>query len=369
MGLEGEERAEEDVGHPQFVDVAVTMATERLGLGATMPAALVDDADQAFLRFGPAAYWQSWPRGHAGSAVWTLCESSTTANSARWVPQSLPQGMYQVEAFVAPHADDLPKPFTRSARYRIKHAGVESSVEIGQDSTGVAWLDLGSYYFDGSEEYVELADATGEPSGSTVVMFDAVRWLPVETAETVFAAAAGDLAFDVVLPGEEARIVFQVRNTGTIPWAGSNIMLIGGAENPTGVPTALGLSGEIAPGSVASWNIAFTVAGVPGIRSVRYRMQHAGEPFGDVITGYVIVLPEALRDLEAEIRDQIDEWMQQGGQAVEDLMQAILLRIQEELEQQATNFLENLLSGCPGSGTLLSLVTIVTVRRRFRVRR
>jgi hypothetical protein len=61
--------------------------------------------------------------------------------------------------------------------------------------------------------------------------------------------------------------------------------------------------------------------------------------------------------------------MQQGGQAVEDLMQAILLRIQEELEQQATNFLENLLSGCPGSGTLLSLVTIVTVRRRFRVRR
>ena len=37
------------------------------------------------------------------------------------------------------------------------------------------------------------------------------------------------------------------------------------------------------------------VPDLPGVRSVRYQMHYRGEPFGDVVTGYVFVLPEELQ--------------------------------------------------------------------------
>lgn len=365
MGIDGELRAEEDVGHPEFLDVAVAMALERLGPGASSLATVVDDDDPAFTRFGPADFWQQWPQGYAGGAVWTYCETNKTVNSARWSPGALPAGMYQVQAFVSPESNDLPKPFTEAARYRIVHAGTEASVSVNQVSADGGWLDLGTYYFEGRDEYVELADQTGEPGGSRVVMFDAVRWLPVATSGPMFNATAQQrIAYDVVLPGEAAQIALQVQNTGTVPWSGEAFVLRGDPANPGGVPSELALPGVTSPGSVASWNLLFRVSGAPGVRTARYQMQHNGEPFGDVITGYVIVLPEELRDLEADIRDQIDQWVQQGNQAIEDLMRDILQQIQEALEQQASNFLDELLSGCTGSSAMLGLAAVVIYRRR-----
>ncbi|MCB0256953.1 MAG: hypothetical protein KDI55_24810 [Anaerolineae bacterium] len=367
MGIDGELRAEEDVGHPEFLDVAVAMALERLGLGASSPATVVDDNDPAFSRLGPADFWQVWPQGYAGGAVWTYCETNKTVNSAQWSPGALPAGMYLVQAFVSPSSDDLPKPYTESARYRIVHAGAEASVSVNQGSAGGGWLDLGTYYFEGHNEYVELADQTGEPSGSRVVMFDAVRWMPVISIDPMFNATAQErIAYDVVLPGEAAQIALQVRNTGTVPWTGGAFVLKGDTENPAGVPSELALPGMTDPGSIASWDLDFRVSGAPGVRTIQYQMQHNGEPFGDVITGYVIVLPEELRDLEANIRDQIDHWVQQGNQAIEDLMRDILQQIQEALEQQASNFLDELLSGCTGSSALLGLTAATILLRRRR---
>ncbi len=161
---------------------------------------------------------------------------------------------------------------------------------------GDGWLDLGTYYFDGSDEYVELADQTGEPGGSTVVVFDAVRWSPVAMSGAAFnAKAQTDLAYDVVVSGEEARLLVQLQNTGNISWAGSSFVLIGDEKNPAEAPSELALSDAINPADVASWNLQFPLSGAPGVRTVRYQMQHSGEPFGDVITGYVIVLPEQAR--------------------------------------------------------------------------
>ncbi len=115
LGTEGESRAEADIGHPDFIEVAVALALERLALGAAPAAIVVDDADPAFVRSGQAAYWQSLPVGHAGGAAWTLCETVKTVNSARWFPGALPAGMYQVQAFVSPSSGDLPKPYTQSS--------------------------------------------------------------------------------------------------------------------------------------------------------------------------------------------------------------------------------------------------------------
>lgn len=122
-----------------------------------------------------------------------------------------------------------------------------------------------------------------------------------------------------------------------------------------------------APGTIASWDLLFRVPGAPGLRTVRYEMQHNDEPFGDVITGYVIVLPEELRNLEANIREQIDQWIEQGSQAIDDLTRDILQQIQEALEQQASNFLEELLSGCTGSSALAGFaIAVVIFGRRAR---
>lgn len=368
MGVDGEQQAEKDVGHPEFLDKAVAMALERLGLGASSPATVVDDEDPAFSRFGPADFWQSWPQGYAGGAVWTLCETNKTVNSARWIPGALPAGMYQVQTFVSPWSDDLPKPYTESARYRIVHAGTEASISVSQVSANGDWLDLGTYYFEGRDEYVELADQTGEHGGSRVVMFDAVRWMPVTTSGPMLDATAQQrIAYDVVLPGEAAQFALQVQNTGAIPWTGDSFVLKGDTANPAGVPSDLPLLGTTAPGAIASWDLLFRVSGAPGLRTVRYQMQHNSEPFGDVITGYVIVLPEELRDLEADIREQIDQWIQQGNQAIDDLMRDILQQIQEALEQQASNFLEELLSGCTGSISLAGFaIAVVIFGRRAR---
>jgi hypothetical protein len=368
MGVDGEQQAEKDVGHPEFLDIAVAMALERLGLGASSPATVVDDEDPAFSRFGPADFWQSWPQGNEGGAVWTFCETNKTVNSARWSPGALPAGMYQVQAFVSPWSDDLPKPYTESARYRIVHAGAEATVSMSQVSANEGWLDLGAYYFEGRDEYVELADQTGEPGGSRVVMFDAVRWMPVTTSGPMLDAAAQQrIAYDVVSPGEAAQFALQVQNTGAIPWTGDAFVLKGDTANPAGVPSELPLPGMTAPGTIASWDLLFRVSGAPGLRTARYQMQHNDEPFGDIITGYVIVLPEELRDLEAGIREQIDQWIQQGDQAIDDLMRDILQQIQEALEQQASNFLEKLLSGCTGSISLAGFaIAAVFFGRRAR---
>jgi len=368
LGVEGETRAEEEIGHPDFLEEAVAMALERLALGAGPAAIVVDDADPAFVRSGQAAYWQTWPEGHGGGAVWTFCEGNTTVNSARWSAGALPAGMYQVQAFIPSSSNDLPKPYTQSAQYQIKHAGVEVLFGSSQSSASGGWLDLGTYYFDGSDEYVALVDQTGETSGSTVVIFDAVRWSPATLTGTLFdSAAATALAYDVVLPGEVAQINLQLQNSGIVSWAGNAFVLRGDEDNSAQAPAELALLDTIDPGGAASWNLQFPVSGAPGVRTVRYQMQHGGEPFGAVITGYVIVLPEQLKDLEQRIRDQIEEWQGQGEQAIEELMEQIWQSIQEELENQAQSFIEELLGSCTGSSALVGFwIAVVIFGRRAR---
>lgn len=222
-----------------------------------------------------------------------------------------------------------------------------------------AWTGL---RFDGSRSaqmvYGET-ELTGNTRGVGTALLVYASPLP-----EFYASPSTAIVFDVVVAGETAELGFEVRNEGRATWSGPEFELAFQSGNVPGAPERLALPGQTAQGESASWNVVVPTSGIPAIRSVRYRLQHDGEPFGDVITGYVIVLPEELRDLEVGIRNQIDQWVQQGNQAIDDLMRDILQQIQNELEQQATNFLDELLAGCSGPGALLSLAAFFILRRR-----
>lgn len=176
------------------------------------------------------------------------------------------------------------------------------------------------------------------------------------------AVAASAFIYDIVLPGETARLDFVVRNSGQVLWSAAEYRFVATAEAPVEVPRVLTLPNDILPGAVISWTVSLPVSGAAGIRRVSYQMQAADVQFGSVVTGYVFVLPPQLKDAEGRIRRQIEEWQQKGEQAVETLIQQILAEIQKELERQTKNLLDQLFSQCSGS-ILIGLMAVVIGRR------
>ncbi len=186
------------------------------------------------------------------------------------------------------------------------------------------------------------------------------------TTGALGATAPTGLVYDVVLPGETAKLDFVVQNSGDVTWPVAGFQFVAGADTPIEAPRVLVLQKEVPPGGTASWTVSLVVSGASGVRRIRYQMQANDEPFGEAITGYVFVLPSQLKDAEERIRHQIDEWQQQGAQAVDELVQRILTEIQQEAERQAQKFLDRLLSQC--SSSLLVGVGIVFVGWRARRR-
>lgn len=172
------------------------------------------------------------------------------------------------------------------------------------------------------------------------------------------------LVYDVVLPGETAILKLEVRNSGDAAWAGADFSLASQGGSLAEIPTALALDTPVAPTESTSWNIQIPVSGAPGVRTARYQMQYRNQPFGDVVTAYVVILPEPLKDAEQRIRDRIEEWQRQGEQAAEEIIQRTLDEIQQEVERQATDFIDELLAQCPSASVTLGLALAVVYRNR-----
>ncbi|MBK7202344.1 hypothetical protein [Candidatus Amarolinea dominans] len=216
----------------------------------------------------------------------------------------------------------------------------------------------------GKEVEAQAEEALGHPS----FIDDAVRLVMDRlgrTTSTRDASATSSFIYDVVLPGETAELDFVVQNSGEVTWTIADYHFVAGADSPAEVPRTLNLQKDIPSGNTASWTVSLVVSGAFGVRRIRYQMQANDKPFGDVVTGYVIVLPSQLKDAEVRIRRQIEEWQQKGEQAVEALIQQILAEIQKGLERQTQNFLDQLLSQCSGS----ILIGLMAVAIGWRVHR
>jgi len=140
---------------------------------------VVDDTDAGFVKGGPASEWGTAAEGYGGYLTWAWNKAWVTRyhwpgyNWGRWYPTLAPGG-YEVFVYI-------PERYTTStvARYWIKHRDGFTLRVVNQSANGNRWVSLGTYTFNGDgEEYVSLATPTYEGQRSSLLAFDAVKWVP-----------------------------------------------------------------------------------------------------------------------------------------------------------------------------------------------
>lgn len=161
-----------------------TLVSDNSG-GPTPPCAVIpgegavlDDQGPCFRRYGPASYWHDESAGYADHAVWTYTiDAVDPDNSVRWNLYFDGAGSYRVRAYVPGGLGQ-----STQAAYSVTHAGTTTEVVRDQSSVADGWLTLGTFEFAaGGDQYVALADNTGEPytgTDSTRIAFDAIDVAP-----------------------------------------------------------------------------------------------------------------------------------------------------------------------------------------------
>ncbi|MBI3957352.1 MAG: hypothetical protein HY328_00985 [Chloroflexi bacterium] len=135
---------------------------------------VVDNRDAGFVRGGTASGWASANEGYNGHLYWTQNNDWARPgyNWGRWYP-SLSAGRYEVFVYIPDRYST-----TSSARYWISHAGGFTLRVVNQSASGDRWVSLGTYNFRGDkQDYVSLADVTGETYLSRLLAWDAMKWV------------------------------------------------------------------------------------------------------------------------------------------------------------------------------------------------
>ncbi len=158
---------------PTATPAVILQATPTPG---TVPGeVIVDDTSTAFIKGGPPSGFRTETDGYNRQLTWTQNNDVQRPdyNFARWYP-TLTARSYEVFAYIPDRFST-----TRRARYTISHRDGLTSITIDQTLTSNAWVSLGTFPFTGTPgDYVGLTDITGEPVLTTVIAFDAVRFVP-----------------------------------------------------------------------------------------------------------------------------------------------------------------------------------------------
>ena len=80
----------------------------------------------------------------------------------------------RVDASIPGAAD--PTMRTAKARYEVAHADGTAVVEVDQRTPNTVWVTLGEFPFENGLASVLLTNETGEPTGTTEVVANAIRW-------------------------------------------------------------------------------------------------------------------------------------------------------------------------------------------------
>ena len=106
---------------------------------------------------------------------YTYNNDSTADYAATWTPSlnSNGSGTYALYVYIPNnHAT------TTHAVYRIRHNGNDEYITLNQYNISNDWGYLGSFYFNAQgNEYLYLTNLTGESYHSTLVGFDAAKWV------------------------------------------------------------------------------------------------------------------------------------------------------------------------------------------------
>jgi hypothetical protein len=131
---------------------------------------VIDQRSECYLAAGDPRYWHRETGGFDNDREWTGTTASAGAgNFARWIVKADRATVYSVEVML----DGGEFGQSKTAKYVIAHAGITDEVVVDQ-SAASGWISLGDFDFSGEgDEYVMLADNTGEADAQLV--FDAVR--------------------------------------------------------------------------------------------------------------------------------------------------------------------------------------------------
>ena len=276
--------------------------------------------------------------------------------------------------------------------HRAYSNGVEATVRKNLLAliNPIAWF-AGKEWRDAIQELRKMADRAElqaeEEIGHPAFVETAVDLTLARLKSPAYGLAASaepGLIYDVVLPDERATLRFVLHNDGETTWTAAKYRLVATEGNPPGTPEALAPDRNVPQGATAAWSIAVPGYKTTGMRRISYRMSDGTRDFGDVVTGYVFVLPPQLKDAQARIREQIDELQRQGQQTAEELAQRAWEAIQAELERQAKELVDkigkeaerqaeelggDLLGQCPGSAALPMGIVLAGWFARRRMRR
>ncbi len=184
--------------------------------------------------------WHAADCGYGGHTDWTFTTDGAPENSATWRPTIPNAGVYRVYVHI-PQGCGLGPPSYASAqaRYNIAYAGGSAGRVVDQN-TASEWVDLGAYPFDqGSGGAVELYDNTGESlNAGRVLFFDTIKWVPESAADTSVQLVGVQYDRNTIASGELLKVMFTVRNTGSVALNGQqpNVDLtagggLGGLDN------------------------------------------------------------------------------------------------------------------------------------------
>lgn len=156
------------------VEILAGVSTPALAAAATQET-IVDAQGPGWTQGGTDGAWQTIPIGQGGGALLGKNNAFMLPLShwGRWYPPLTEARNYEVFAYIPPGVAT-----TKNARYWIYHAGRFDSVALPQDAYNDAWVSLGTFAFSAQGgEFVMLSDVTYEPVGSTVLVWDAVKFV------------------------------------------------------------------------------------------------------------------------------------------------------------------------------------------------
>jgi hypothetical protein len=156
------------------------------GVTITYPAStLGPGAYDGFTLDGPPQFWHSSaPFGLEGGARWTYTDGAGGGNGATWAP-TLTAGNYDVLAYVPASFADA------NVTYVVTDVAGKHKVLVDQAPFSGKWVPLGLYSAGPTDSItVHVNNTSNDPTGSTYLGVDAMKFLRAGTASVLYPAGA-----------------------------------------------------------------------------------------------------------------------------------------------------------------------------------
>jgi hypothetical protein len=158
-------------GGTASLQMAITpgaLAPEQSKVGLPAREIVIDTKNARFIQ---SAGWQS--AGGQSQSIKNVSFAQTDFKWVRWHPLLAHAGEYAIFVYLPANIGT-----THSARYVVAHAGGFDTRIVNQSLYADQWVGLGKFYFSATgNEFVTLSDVTFEPTQSTVIVADAIKWV------------------------------------------------------------------------------------------------------------------------------------------------------------------------------------------------